>query len=553
MVELVFRVRCIRSGKYSHAAAVSPCWPMAARSCTHPQCGMRLTGPVPPGLQQCAACKKVAYCSKACQKLEWKITHKKECAALRASELKAHQLKVMHKLKERYGARDEQGVVALKAEASEVAADVRTSHPSIAAQMYALLGFGHLKVQQFQDAIGLLNTAMPIYEDIRKDEIAANHKTNDRRHLCNVCCDLATCYCSTHCFEKALVLYDRALVIGEEAGDRQLLGRVMRELGALYQQLGQHGKAIGLLEQASAIMNEVGDRQGQGASCANLARCYQAMGQYEKAITLGEQSAVIFENLGEHYNVVVSLKVLGECLTLLGNYAQAIKHHSKYWDLSQKLGDTLHQSRAALNMGVTLLKQGLAEHHAAIAAAQASDGDLQMQNQSAERLGEARHWLTTTLDRAAGGCVINILLHATLNLSYVAFITGQEVEALEWLHAHLDGCVSNAKQWCAGCWQRRGENAPMLTCGGCRVARSVLHLLIHAPSHHLPCPPVSVCARHTHAPAADTTIRQVLQHRAPEDRVKYIKQEYENGQCAAQGCVRATEDVVWCCQGFRDC
>jgi hypothetical protein len=97
----VCRGRRIRPGKYDNSAAASPCWPsiMAARSCTHPQCGMRLTGPVPPGLQQCAACKKVAYCSKACQKLKWKIKHKQECAALRAGELTAHQVKVMHKLK----------------------------------------------------------------------------------------------------------------------------------------------------------------------------------------------------------------------------------------------------------------------------------------------------------------------------------------------------------------------------------------------------------------------------------------------------------------------
>ena len=232
---------------------------------------------------------------------------------------------------------------------------------------------------------------------------------------------------------------------------------------------------------------------------------------------------------------------------MLGNYAQAIKHHSKYWDLSQQLGDTGLVFQAALNMGVTLWTQGLAEHHAAIAAAQASDGDLQVQKQSAERLGKARNCLTAALHRHPA---VTGRLDATLHLSYVAFFKGQEAEALKYLHAHLDTCVQNAKHWCAGCGQTRGEDAPMLKCGECKVARSVLHLLIHAPSHHLPCPLVSVCARHTHAPAADITIWQVLQHQTPEDGVK---EECEIGQCAAQGCVRATEDVVWCCQGFRDC
>ena len=116
---------CIRSGTYSRSAAASPCWPllMAAHSCTHAQCGMRLTGPVPPpGLQLCARCREVAYCSKDCQTQKWGSKHKKECAALRAGELTAHELKVIGKLMERFGAVDHRGVVDLTAEASEVAA-----------------------------------------------------------------------------------------------------------------------------------------------------------------------------------------------------------------------------------------------------------------------------------------------------------------------------------------------------------------------------------------------------------------------------------------------
>jgi hypothetical protein len=76
----------------------------------------------PPGLQLCARCREVAYCSKDCQTQKWGSKHKKECAALRAGELTAHELKVIGKLMERFGAVDHRGVVDLKAEASEVAA-----------------------------------------------------------------------------------------------------------------------------------------------------------------------------------------------------------------------------------------------------------------------------------------------------------------------------------------------------------------------------------------------------------------------------------------------
>ena len=89
-----------------------------------------------------------------------------------------------------------------------------------------------------------------------------------------------------------------------------------------------------------------------------------------------------------------------------------------------------------------------------------------MQKQSAE----ANHWLKTALD---GDTDWTVALDAYLHLLYVVFFMGQEAEALEYLHAHLDVFVKNAKQLCAGCCQVCGEDAPMLTCGGCRVARSV--------------------------------------------------------------------------------
>ena len=103
-------------------------------------------------------------------------------------------------------------------------------------------------------------------------------------------------------------------------------------------------------------------------------------------------------------------------------------------------------------------------------------------------------------------------------------------------------------------WQGLSYTSAYLALTQLSVCVPPPHILLYFINTYLTYSCVGVCGwARAYAPAPDTTIRQVLQHRAPEDRVKYIKQEYENGQCAAQGCVRATEDVVWCCQGFRDC
>ena len=77
--------------------------------------------------------------------------------SVRQPQLTAHQVKMMRKLNERHDEDDNQVVVDLKVEASEVAADVRTLYPSIAANMYVQLGRGHIHVLN-PDMIVLLNT-----------------------------------------------------------------------------------------------------------------------------------------------------------------------------------------------------------------------------------------------------------------------------------------------------------------------------------------------------------------------------------------------------------
>ena len=48
--------------------------------CTHGKCGGAVTDAGPAlGLKVCERCKKVGYCSKLCQKADWKRAHKHEC------------------------------------------------------------------------------------------------------------------------------------------------------------------------------------------------------------------------------------------------------------------------------------------------------------------------------------------------------------------------------------------------------------------------------------------------------------------------------------------
>jgi hypothetical protein len=80
-----------------------------------------------------------------------------------------------------------------------------------------------------------------------------------------------------------------------------------------------------------------------------------------------------------------------------------------------------------------------------------------------DRVREAAEWLQAALD---GGRPF-----ANLHLAHLTFCAGQEDAALAHLKEHLSWRVQRGRDTCAGCGQTRGEDTPMLTCSGCRVAR----------------------------------------------------------------------------------
>ena len=101
-------------------------------------------------------------------------------------------------------------------------------------------------------------------------------------------------------------------------------------------------------------------------------------------------------------------------------------------------------------------------------------GGSRGEKKGADTLQQAETWLQTTLDMAVKLGWINFRMDAQMHLAYVAMLKGDEDEAVELLSQHLQGWVDDVgRHRCAGCWQVRGQDAPMLRCDGCHVARCV--------------------------------------------------------------------------------
>lgn len=65
--------------------------------------------------------------------------------------------------------------------------------------------------------------------------------------------------------------------------------------------------------------------------------------------------------------------------------------------------------------------------------------------------------------------------YAQMHLACLALYKGEEAEAVQVLVQHLQGWLDIGRSTCVGCGQKRGEDAPMLSCDGCRVARFCMY------------------------------------------------------------------------------
>jgi len=138
------------------------------------------------------------------------------------------------------------------------------------------------------------------------------------------------------------------------------------------------------------------------------------------------------------------------------------------WNIAQEANLPCDLVGSSFGQGVCLWAQARAEHHAAVATS-ALPGTV-FPAAYIESLRSAAQWLGTASELAKTHRFVE-QGDALLHLSCVWFDLGKETEALAALKQFLQEEVDRARRQCRGCRQSRGEDAPMLTCGGCGVAR----------------------------------------------------------------------------------
>ena len=413
------------------------------------------------GFRKCLKCKRATFCSKDCQLAAWKDAHKKEHQALfenspngrTAAQQNAlaailgeeRQKKVYDTMNNLYAANNFHKLVQMTREGLAVAEEVHVIRTPVAAHIFCHLGFSLSCLKQHVKGLRLL--------------------------------------------EQARALAVAAVDQGEGLGAQWVLGRVCSDLGTVHLLQNEYEKAAEVLEQARVISVEQGERKGELVTLGRLAMCYRSLKQYDTAIEVCEQSLAVANELGDRLEQTKTRANLGYCLSQQGQHERAVaclKQACADFPESRptpETGKTGELAAAATLLGSALWAQALAELHknhpdATISAqpAGAATSCSEISSACANIMHDAEKWLRRALEAPVNGEQLSDvrLMEARMHLACVAFVKGDKEEAVELLSQHLQEYMRDRRQHCAGCGQRRGQDAPMLSCEECRVVRSFL-------------------------------------------------------------------------------
>jgi tetratricopeptide (TPR) repeat protein len=265
-------------------------------------------------------------------------------------------------------------------------------------------------------------------------------------------------------YARACEMHEQHKAMAEALGDRVGVATACVNLGECYFSTGDYGRAREMHEQHKAMAEALGDRAGVATACGNLGICYYSAGDYGRARELHEQQRAMAEALGDRAGVATACANHGQCCLNMGDYRRAISYFTQQYNMAKLMQVEKLEADAALGMGVALRLEVRANVRGCAAGASELPGPpASASAYSDDGVREAEKWLQTALDlgRAA----------ARLHLARLAFDAGPEDTALAHLQVYLSSCVERGRNLCAGCDQTRGQDAQMLTCGGCRVAR----------------------------------------------------------------------------------
>ena len=221
-----------------------------------------------------------------------------------------------------------------------------------------------------KDRVGKLKTVEDHKKDINYHErrVKSAKQRRDKAGEAIAYCDLGKAHFDCADFKRAVVCYEKSLIIGKqsedseaEAGNFKLTSirfdesqdkvvleakqrfredNVYCRLGIAHGKLGNIKTAIDYHERHLKIAKNLDDRLEEGIAYVSLSDIHRNMGNLKTAVDYNESALKIFQELPDRPLEKKTYESLGNVHLRLGNFEIAMEYYQRALKMSKELGDT---------------------------------------------------------------------------------------------------------------------------------------------------------------------------------------------------------------------
>lgn len=184
---------------------------------------------------------------------------------------------------------------------------------------------------------------------------------------------------------EAVVRYEEEAALWRDAGDHNGEAAALMRAGRLHVQLAQYQKALDVFNRALVVARAAGYRQGQLEAQGNMASVYMDLGDTQKALEINQQMLPLARELGDRDDegtLLVNLGLIYE--NDLHDTKTALEHYRQALQIFQEIGDRLREGVALNNIGSAYKRENDLPH-----ALDYYERALALRREAKNRQGEA--------------------------------------------------------------------------------------------------------------------------------------------------------------------
>jgi CHAT domain-containing protein/Flp pilus assembly protein TadD len=152
--------------------------------------------------------------------------------------------------------------------------------------------------------------------------------------------------------QKALALFNKALLIWKELSDSRAEGTTLNNIGLVYVSLGETQKALDYYNQALPIARAVGNKSGEAATLNGIAYVYHSLGEMQKALDYYNQALTTLKAVVNRPLEATALNGIAGVYRVLGETQKALDYYKQALTLVRAVGYRSGEGATLNNIGL---------------------------------------------------------------------------------------------------------------------------------------------------------------------------------------------------------